>query len=107
MKSYKKSTFFDIKSTFFFKLLISLFQLCIFRSQVGNQIDRRTEDDMLKEDAIMLVVTSAMARYASENNGKRGLSRDAVIDAVVSFGGDINDVKLAMMEGLRRISTYS
>ena len=67
MKSYKKSTFFDIKSTFFFKLLITLFQLCIFSSPVGNQIDRRTEDEMLKEDAIMLVVTSAMARYASEN----------------------------------------
>lgn len=58
---------------------------------------------MLSEEQITLVVTSAMSRYASENNGKRGLSKNDVMDAVVSFGGDANDVRMAMVKGLRRI----
>ena len=33
----------------------------------------------------------------------RGLSKDGVIDAVASFGGDANDVRMAMVEGLIRI----
>ena len=59
---------------------------------------------MLSERQIRLVVTSAMSKYAAENNGKRGLSKEDVIDAVASFGGDAVDVKIAIVEGVRRIA---
>lgn len=73
---------------------------------MSQAVNQSTEggDDMLSKDEITLVVTSAMARYALENHGKRGLSKEDVIDAVASFGGDVNDVRTAMVEGIRRIA---
>ena len=59
---------------------------------------------MLSERQIKLVVTSAMSKYAAKNDGRRGLAKDDVIEAVAKFGGDINDVRAAMIEGIKRIS---
>lgn len=60
---------------------------------------------MLDERQITLVVTSAMVKYAAKNNGKRGLAKEDVISAVVSFGGDVDDVRVAMLEGVKRIAS--
>ena len=59
---------------------------------------------MLNERQITLVVTSAMSKYAAENDGKRGLSKKDVISAVAEFGGDSNDVRLAMIAGIKRVA---
>lgn len=59
---------------------------------------------MLSERQIKLVVTSAMSKYAAENDGKRGLAKTDVIDAVAKFGGDLDDVSMAMVEGIKRIA---
>lgn len=59
---------------------------------------------MLNERQLELVVTSAMAKYAAENDGKRGLAKKDVITAVAEFDGDHNDVRLAMVMGLKRIT---
>ncbi len=59
---------------------------------------------MLNERQIMLVVSSAMSKYSAENNGKRGLAKEDIITAVAQFGGDIDDVRMAMVEGIKRIA---
>jgi hypothetical protein len=59
---------------------------------------------MLNEKQIKLVVTSAMSKYAAENNGKRGISKDHVVMKVVEFGGDESDVRAAMVEGIKQVA---
>ena len=59
---------------------------------------------MLNERQIMLVVSSAMSKYSAQNNGKRGLAKEDVINAVAQFGGDVADVRAAMVEGIKRIA---
>lgn len=58
---------------------------------------------MLDEKEIRLVVTSAMSKYASENDGKEGLSKTDVLTIVLEHDGDMNDVRAAMIEGISRI----
>lgn len=60
---------------------------------------------MLNEKQIKLVVTSAMSKYAAENNGKRGIAKKDVITAVAEYGGDGNDVRLAMLVAMKRITS--
>ena len=55
---------------------------------------------MLDEKQIKLVVTSAMSKYASENDGKKGLSKSDVICIVARLDGDVDDVRAAMAEGI-------
>lgn len=59
---------------------------------------------MLNERQIMLVVSSAMSKYSAENNGKRGLAKNDVITAVAQLGGDSNDVRAAMIIGIKRVA---
>ena len=58
---------------------------------------------MLDEREIRLVVTSAMSKYASENDGKRGLSKADVITIMLEHDGDMDDVRAAMTEGLDQL----
>ena len=59
---------------------------------------------MLNERQIMLVVSSAMSKYSAENNGKRGLAKKDIITAVAQFGGDLEDVRAAMVLGIQRVA---
>ena len=59
---------------------------------------------MLSERQLGLVVSSAMSKYAAKNDGKRGLAKKDVIYAVAKFGGDMNDIRAAMIEGIKRIA---
>jgi hypothetical protein len=45
-----------------------------------------------------------MSKYAAENNGKRGISKDHVVMKVVEFGGDESDVRAAMVEGIKQVA---
>lgn len=58
---------------------------------------------MLNEREINLVVTSAMSKYASENDGKDGLSKADVITIMLEHDGDMDDVRAAMVEGISRL----
>lgn len=58
---------------------------------------------MLDEKEINLIVTSAMSKYASENNGREGLSKADVITIMLEHNGNMDDVRTAMIEGLSRI----
>ena len=42
---------------------------------------------MLNERQIMLVVSSAMSKYSAQNNGKRGLAKEDVINAACKIVG--------------------
>ena len=64
----------------------------------------KENNDMLDERKIRLVVTSAMSKYASRNDGRKGMAKDDVIEAVAKFGGDCDDVRRAMIEGIIRIA---
>ena len=58
---------------------------------------------MLSEREINLVVTTAMSKYASENDGKRGLSKADVITIMLEHDGDMDDVRAAMIEGVNQL----
>ena len=58
---------------------------------------------MLDEREIRLVVTSAMAKYASENDGRNGLSKTDIITIMLEHDGDMDDVRAAMIEGISRL----
>ena len=57
---------------------------------------------MLDEREIRLVVTSAMSKYASENDGREGLSKTDIITIMLEHDGDMDDVRAAMAEGISR-----
>ena len=59
---------------------------------------------MLNERQIMLVVSSAMSKYSVRNNGSRGIAKKDIVSAVAQFGGDAEDVSVAMIEGIKRIA---
>ena len=58
---------------------------------------------MLDEKEINLIVTSAMSKYASENDGKEGLSKADVITIMLEHDGDMEDVRTAIIDGISRI----
>lgn len=59
---------------------------------------------MLVKGQIRSVVESAMIKYAAENNGKKGLAKKDVITFVMLQGGNMDDVKIAMFEGMKIIA---
>ena len=59
---------------------------------------------MLVKGQIRNVVESAMIKYAAENNGKKGLRKKDVVTFVMLQGGNMDDVKLAMIEGMNIIA---
>ena len=61
---------------------------------------------MLTEETVRKIVENAMNRYAVEHEGKKGIARMDVIEQVLSYDGDMDDVKAVMIEGLKRISTH-
>ena len=58
---------------------------------------------MLSEVFIRHITNLAMAAYASNNNGRPGISKADVIEAVMYYGGNMDDVRAVMAEGARRI----
>lgn len=56
---------------------------------------------MLDEVFVRKVVRDAMEKYAAEHDGKRGLAKADVIEQVIQYGGDINDVRAVMTEGAK------
>ena len=59
---------------------------------------------MLNEVFISQITNLAMAAYASNNNGRPGISKADVIEAVMYYGGDMDDVNTVMAEAVRRIA---
>ena len=59
---------------------------------------------MLSEVFIRQITNLAMAAYASNNNGRPGISKADVIEAVKYYGGNMDDVNAVMAEGARRIA---
>ena len=59
---------------------------------------------MLSEVFISQITNLAMAAYASNNNGRPGISKADVIEAVMYYGGNMDDVRAVMVEGVRRIA---
>ena len=59
---------------------------------------------MLVKGQIRNVVESAMIKYAAENDGKKGIAKKDVITFVMLQGGNMDDVKLAMIEGMNIIA---
>ena len=59
---------------------------------------------MLNEVFIRHITNLAMAAYASNNNGRPGISKADVIEAVMYYGGDMDDVNTVMAEAVRRIA---
>lgn len=68
-----------------------------------NSKKKRRIYDMLNEKEIKLVVTSAMAKYASENDGKDGISKADIITIMLEHDGNLDDVRVAMAEGISRL----
>ncbi len=58
---------------------------------------------MLDEKEIRLVVTSAMGKYASENDGKEGFSKADMLTIMLEHDGDMDDLRAAMREGISRL----
>ena len=46
----------------------------------------------------------AMATYASWHKGRPGISKADVIEAVMYYGGNMDDVRAVMVEALMRLS---
>ena len=59
---------------------------------------------MLDEVFIGMITNLAMATYAANNDGKKGISKADVIEAVMAYNGDMDDVRAVMIEALRRLS---
>ena len=62
---------------------------------------------MLNEVFIRQITNLAMAVYASNNNGRPGISKADVIEAVMYYGGNMDDVNAVMAEAVRRIAPES
>ena len=62
---------------------------------------------MLSEVFIRQITNLAMAAYASNNNGRPGISKADVIEAVMYYGGNMDDVNAVMAEAVRRIAPES
>ena len=58
---------------------------------------------MLDEVFIKRITNLAMATYASWHEGRPGISKADVMEAVMYYGGNMDDVRAVMAEGARRI----
>ena len=47
-----------------------------------------------------------MDRYAVKHEGKKGMAKMDVIEQVLSYDGDMDDVRAVMIEGLKSITTH-
>ena len=59
---------------------------------------------MLDEVFIRRITNLAMAAYAANNDGKKGIAKRDVIEAVMAYNGDMDDVNAVMLEGAKLIS---
>ena len=57
---------------------------------------------MLDEVFIRRITNLAMETYAANNDGKRGITKRDVIEAVMAYNGDMDDVNAVMLEGAKR-----
>ena len=58
---------------------------------------------MLDEVFIKRITDLAMATYASWHEGRPGISKADAIEAVMYYGGNMDDVRAVMTEGAKRI----
>ena len=58
---------------------------------------------MLDEVFIKRITDLAMATYASRHEGRPGISKADAIEAVMYYGGNMDDVRAVMTEGAKRI----
>ena len=58
---------------------------------------------MLDEVFITKITNLAMATYASRHEGRPGISKADAIEAVMYYGGNMDDVRAVMTEGAKWI----
>lgn len=58
---------------------------------------------MLDEVFITKIINLAMATYASRHEGRPGITKTDAIEAVMYYGGNMDDVRAVMTEGAKRI----
>ena len=55
---------------------------------------------MLCNNALDAVLAFAMAKYAAENDGKKGISKNDVVDLVKLHGGSTEDIEIVMVRAI-------
>ncbi len=55
---------------------------------------------MLNEETIRKIFKTAMERYADEHEGRKGIAKKDVIEQVLSYDGDLDDVRAVMIKGI-------
>jgi hypothetical protein len=57
---------------------------------------------MLSKETIELIVNDCMAKFARENDGSNGWSKEDILNAVLLNGGEQKDVYAAMALGMEK-----